>query len=281
MKDYLLLPTFALFAMVVCAPTDVFALFINEIRVDQPGSDVNEYFELAGTPGESLNGLSYLALGDRRADEGSGVVEAVIDLDGLLMPASGYLLVAESTFSLATADHTMVLSFENLDNVTHLLVAGFSGSLHADLDANDDGLLDTLPWTTLIDSVALVDELGGGEQVYSDNRVGPVTGGAPFHIYRSPDGVGAFIAGNSVPGLSNETPGAANSGQTVPEPTALLLTALGLLFMRFWRTSRTLSAFAFLLNLSLWNMPLRWSKAVCCAAINAFSLMWSWRMAVS
>ncbi|HEC20550.1 MAG TPA: hypothetical protein ENI97_14630, partial [Gammaproteobacteria bacterium] len=39
------------------------AILINEIRIDQPGPDRDEYFELAGIAGESLDGLSYLVLG--------------------------------------------------------------------------------------------------------------------------------------------------------------------------------------------------------------------------
>ena len=40
-------------------------IFINEIRIDPPGSDTeNEYFELTGTPGASLNTLTYIVIGD-------------------------------------------------------------------------------------------------------------------------------------------------------------------------------------------------------------------------
>ena len=51
---------------------------INEVRIDQSGSDADEYFELAGPAGQSLTGLSYIVLGDSSA--GSGSVEAVVTL---------------------------------------------------------------------------------------------------------------------------------------------------------------------------------------------------------
>ena len=56
---------------------------ISEIRIDHPGTDVDEYFELAGTPGESLAGLTYIVIGD--SSGGSGCIEASIDLTGYLI----------------------------------------------------------------------------------------------------------------------------------------------------------------------------------------------------
>lgn len=37
---------------------------INEIRIVQPGTDTDEYFELQGTPGYDLDDVWYLVLGD-------------------------------------------------------------------------------------------------------------------------------------------------------------------------------------------------------------------------
>lgn len=48
------------------------SVLINEIRVDQPANDNDEYFELYGSSGTSLNGLAYLVIGD--GPGGSGVV---------------------------------------------------------------------------------------------------------------------------------------------------------------------------------------------------------------
>ncbi|MBN1813307.1 MAG: hypothetical protein JXA14_15840, partial [Anaerolineae bacterium] len=91
-------------------------VIINEIRVDQTGADNDEYFELAGSSGTSLDNLTYLVIGDGTG--GSGVIEAVIELTGTTIPADGYFLAVESTFSLGgTADLTTSLNFENSDNV--------------------------------------------------------------------------------------------------------------------------------------------------------------------
>ncbi len=99
---------------------------INEIRIDQGGSDNDEYFELKGGSGTSLDGLTYLVIGDGTV--GSGVVEAVVDLTGSVISGGNFFVAAEATFSLATADLTTSLNFENSDNVTHLLVYGFTGA---------------------------------------------------------------------------------------------------------------------------------------------------------
>ena len=37
---------------------------LSEIRIDQPSTDNDEYFELAGTPDAALDALTYLVIGD-------------------------------------------------------------------------------------------------------------------------------------------------------------------------------------------------------------------------
>lgn len=128
---------------------------LSEFRIDQPGAnDDDEYFEIAGIPGTDLSNLTLIVLGDGTG--GSGVVEDVLNLNGQTIPADGYFLGAMSTFTLGTPDFVTNLNFENSDNVTFLLVQGFSGALGNDLDTNDDGVLDLMPWATIIDAVALI-----------------------------------------------------------------------------------------------------------------------------
>ena len=180
---------------------DTTEIQINEIRTDQPGANTDHYFELSGTPGSTLDGVAYLVLGDGLVDTdgdgiaetngGSGVVEAVVDLSGNGFDQDGLFVVAESTFSLGEADLIAPLNFENNDNVTHLLVHGLTsdaiaGLLNTDLDTDDDGVLDSVPWTRLFDSVALVQSPTLGEQVYSDTTVGPDVFLAPNHVFRTP-----------------------------------------------------------------------------------------------
>ena len=63
-------------------------LRINEIRVDQSGSDIDEYFELFGGANDSLDALTYIVIGDGVG--GSGVVDTAISLSGQTLDASGF-----------------------------------------------------------------------------------------------------------------------------------------------------------------------------------------------
>ena len=156
---------------------------INEIRIDQPSTDNDEYFELVGPAGQDLTGLTYVVIGDGAATAGSGVIEAVVDLAGESVDSAGFFVAAEGTFTLGTANSTGNLNFENSDNVTHLLVEGFSGADGDDLDTDDDGILDTTPWTNVVDSVALIETVGSGELVYSSTQVGPDGSFVPGHVF--------------------------------------------------------------------------------------------------
>ncbi|HMN95261.1 MAG TPA: hypothetical protein PKC43_03490 [Phycisphaerales bacterium] len=197
------------------------AIQINEIRIDQPGVDNDEYFEIVGPPGTSLDGVSYIVIGDGAAALGSGVIEAVIDLTGQVIPASGFFVVAESTFTLGTADLVVGatgLNFENSDNVTHLLVFNFTGANGQDLDADDDGTLDATPWQSIIDSVGVIGPnypptAPGQEWVYSPTIVGPDVNEngtfVPGHIYRCSNG-GEWRIGPFDVAIGLDSPGATN-----------------------------------------------------------------------
>ncbi|MGE4619686.1 MAG: hypothetical protein AAEJ04_07760, partial [Planctomycetota bacterium] len=186
---------------------------INEIRTDQPSTDNDEYFELSGPPSSSLTGLTYLVIGDGCCQ--SGTVEAAINLFNQTIPASGLFVAAESTFTIGTADLTTDLPFENNDNVTHMLVTGFTGAVADDLDTNDDGTFDIEPWTAVVDSIALVEDIGpplpaGQEHVYGPTTIGPDGTLVPRHIVRCPDGTGNWeILPDS--DLTLDTPGSNNS----------------------------------------------------------------------
>lgn len=194
----------------------VLAVVINEIRIDQPGSDLDEYFELAGIANESLDNLTYLVIGDGAG--GSGSIEAVIPLQGLALEANGFFTVSENSFTLANSHHNSNLNFENSDNVTHMLVADFSGNNGDDLDINDDGVLDFKPWSSIIDSVALIESHTFGEKVYSNTVIGPDGNFVPAHIYRQDDIQGVWVIGTFDPIGGNDTPGYSNSSTPPPPP---------------------------------------------------------------
>ena len=183
---------------------------ISEVRVDMPGADDNEYFELEGPPGTLLNGYTYIVLGDGNDPLDVGVIETVVSLDGVVIPASGYLLVAEPTFTLATPDFITLpnaLNFENSDNVTHMLVRGFTGALGDDLHTGTSCVLDATPWTAVVDAVGL----RGPDTtcIFADEYTGPDGAFTVAHAYRcAPEGdwtKGAFSIE-----YSGDTPGAAN-----------------------------------------------------------------------
>lgn len=204
-----LLPVLLLAGLLILTP--VLAandITISEIRIDQPGSDTEEFVELAGAPGTALDGLTYLVIGDGAG--GSGTLEAAIDLSGKTIPARGFFVMAETGFTLGTADFTTALNFENEDNVTHLLVSGFSGTLGADLDTNDDGVLDDTPWTEQLDRIAVIAEENPPSTTefhYGPPSVGPDGSSAPGYVFRCDDGwrVGPFdvAAGRDTPGAAN------------------------------------------------------------------------------
>ena len=200
------------------APGDVPEVLLSEVRIDQPSDDNDEFFELAAVAGTSLDGLTYLVIGDGTG--GSGVIEAVVDLSGQTVPSSGLFVAAESTFTLGTADLTTSLNFENSDNVTHLLVNDFTGANGDDLDTDDNGVLDTTPWSSVLDSVALVETVGSGELVYSTTTVGPDGTFVPSHAYVCDTwAIGSFATG------TDDTPGTANTC-TAPSSCGLPFTPI-------------------------------------------------------
>jgi len=193
---------------------------INEIRIDQPGEDLSEYFELKGAPLTSLDDLTYIVIGDGAGAAASGVIEVVVSLAGQSINGSGFLLVTEPTFKLSGTVDLVVpgtngINFENADNVTHLIVRNFTGALNDDLDLENDGVLDSTPWDAIVDSIALVNTTqpapSSGADWWYGPRIGPDGGGTPGQIYRCwPQGywqLGTFevLGGVDSPGAVNPT----------------------------------------------------------------------------
>ena len=183
----------------VDVPADV---YINEVRRDEPGSsDNNDYVEVRGPSGQSMDGISLIIIGDGAG--GSGVVEEVIDLSGLVVGSDGALLICAETFTLAPIALADLIpeggvNLENSDNITLALVTNFTGSLDQDLDTDDDGTLDATPWLGVVDAVGSVENTDtpptGTEWSYATSLggedIGPDTTFAPAHIWRCPDSLG-------------------------------------------------------------------------------------------
>jgi hypothetical protein len=238
-------------------------LRISELRIDEPGTDVNEYFELQGTPGMSLDDIWYLVIGDHSnfgtgaadlPNYRSGVVEFAVDLTGLTIPDSGYFLVATTTINLVpttAVDYLLTqgaLIFENSDNVTHVLVRGYTGievldpadqlgTKAVNLDPNNDGtLVDPLPWAETIDAIGLVklpnsvvDPLTSQEEFTYGAALGFVDIGpdgsfVPSHVFRGAND-GEWNVGTFAVAGGKDTPGAANALSPV-EPIIARLSPL-------------------------------------------------------
>ena len=198
---------FAVFCLALI-PVLASAIVINEIRIDQGGTDYDEYFELFGTPGESLDGLTYVVIGDGAT--GSGTVEAAVDLTGLVIAADGYFLASEASWTSSCGDApdlTTSMSFENSDNVTHLLVTGWTGAIADDIDGDDDGVIDNPLWTGVVDCLALIESVGSGDLLYCTTGLGPDGSYVPAHAVRC----GTFWKIGDFTMCTYDTPGMSNA----------------------------------------------------------------------
>lgn len=198
---------------------------INEIRTDDPGNpDTDEYFELRGPPGGSLAGLTYIVIGDASAGA-CGVIESVVDLGAWSLQADGLLCLRNSNFTgtplLTGYDGAVPMAFENSDNVTHMLISGFTGALGQDLDTNDDGVLDVTPWTAVVDCLGLDEGTAPNcvtdERLYCGTRIGPDGTFVPSHVYRYGD-TQVWAMGMYQPVGTTDTPGEPNFTQFSPPP---------------------------------------------------------------
>ena len=183
---------------------------ISEVRIDQPGPDRDEFFELSGQPGSSLDGLVYLVVGDGDDAAGCGVIEELVRLDGQRLDDQGLFCVAEPLAG-GYVHLRRELNFENNDSVSHLLVRGARVALGDDLDRDDDGRLDRTPWDRLVDAIALREGVAascsGDEHVYAATSLAPERGFVAGHAYRCQ---GRWYSGEfDWPGLS--TPGLPNT----------------------------------------------------------------------
>jgi predicted extracellular nuclease len=199
---------------------------LNEFVFNHTGADIREFVEVFADANTDLSGLSILQLeGD---GTGPGVVDTVLPVG--TTDANGFWV---SSF-LSNA-------FEN-GTVTLLLADGFSGAAGTDLDTDNDGVLDSTPWTSLIDDVA-VDDAGAGDRTYSSSVLTPGFGGGSFSVggaSRIPNGAdtGAVddwvrndFDGAGLPGFTGtpdvgeslNTPGAVNVLITPPPPPVLTI----------------------------------------------------------
>lgn len=158
------------------------AVFYNPTGAD----DGKEYFEIQHTPSTALTGLTLLVIeGD---GSGAGVLDKAISLGAHSTGSNGILLWRDNATVLTPAPSaatTLVVSdfapdLENGTN-TYLLVSGFTGTQGTDYDANNDGVLDSTPWTSVQSAVSVTDG-GSSDHMYAGAFSGvdlPNTFGTP------------------------------------------------------------------------------------------------------
>jgi predicted extracellular nuclease len=147
---------------------------INEFSASTTGTDV-EYVEIFGEPNTNYSALTILEI---EGDSGTtlGVIDEVIAVG--TTDTNGFYL----------AD----LAANTLENgtITILLVENFTGAFEDDLDTNDDGIFDSTPWDSIVDSVS-VNDGGTGDITYGEPVLTVSYDGlsfAPGGASRIPDG---------------------------------------------------------------------------------------------
>ncbi|PWJ22149.1 endonuclease/exonuclease/phosphatase family protein [Jannaschia seohaensis] len=189
------------------------AVAINEYRISSLGGAAADFVELLTAPGASLDGLTLLAISGEFAP---GQIDRAIDLSGAVADDAGFVLITDDTNAALEAGDVAVPGFGLFGSPqTFLVVEGFTGAQGDDLDTNNDGTLDTVPWDAVVAEVSGVDGDSTPDFSYSDTIVaadGPFSAAGAARI---PDGTGEFTA-LAFGDPSADTPGSTN---TPEEPT--------------------------------------------------------------
>jgi endonuclease I len=185
-------------------PVSATAQTLNEVVADHAGADTEELVEIFGDPDTAFTDYWVLAV------DGTGLTDAAIQAG--TTDAQGFWVSSLGAEALSD------------DTLTFLLVEAWSGTLGEDLDTDDDGTLDVLPWTALVDDLAFG---RGAGLIYSTSDVGDVGGASRIPNgqdqdqaadWQANDFDGAGLDGfGGVPGQGEawNTPGAVNRTNAV------------------------------------------------------------------
>ncbi|MEO1653847.1 MAG: hypothetical protein AAFU64_09895, partial [Bacteroidota bacterium] len=170
---------------------------VNELRISSPGNsdDESNFVEFFADPGFRFRDLALVVLS---GEFEPGKVDFAFDLKDLQANEAGFGLLANP--GLRTVIDQAKLGPKDLRRnfdffgspTTFLLVEGFTGAAEQDLDIDNDGNLDALPWTRVVDGVSLIDGDDKTDYSYSPLIIGPIGNFAPAGIARIPDGQGNF-----------------------------------------------------------------------------------------
>ena len=186
---------------------------INEFVFNHTGADSDEFIEVFFTPNTDLSSYWLVIL------EGDNNAPGVIDF----------------ATQLGTTDenglYTLPFASNQFENGTQslLLVSNFTGIKGTDLDANDDGVLETTPWDEIADAVA-VNDGGTADQNYAEVVLTPgydgqsvTVGGASripngLNTNNPSDWVRNSFNGAGLPSFPDAT---ATAGEAINTPGAL------------------------------------------------------------
>ena len=190
---------------------------INELRISHSSldNDSNNFVEIfTGVSVTDLTGLSLVVISEVFEP---GNVDFVLPLDGGSTDADGFHLLHDDGFDVPRYGVDVGDTQANFDffgsAATFFLVEGFYGFQGLDLDPTDFGLLTSMPWTNIVDSVTFDNVDGeaigyGGTIIFSDDE------NSPSGLARRVDGgSGAPNAGFSILEFNEDgqdTPGFTN-----------------------------------------------------------------------
>ncbi len=182
---------------------------LSEIHLNPPGTDQGlEFVELSGTAGLDLSNYTLLVL--EGEGSGAGVIDQAISLSGFSLGSNGLFLQRDGaavldadglTAGVQGPDAGTTLRTQDFSpdiengTETFLLVSGFTGALNADLDTNNDGILDSTPWASVVDGIGYSDD-SGGEFAYA-------AGLGFFDFGITPDAIGGSYSGDALVRGSN------------------------------------------------------------------------------
>ena len=205
------------------ADTTPAVFMINEFVLDQAGTDSGEFVELKGTANTDYSAYTVLQIDGDFSTNPSVDQGAILTIHAVgTTDANGYFLIDPPSNSFQNGTQTL------------LLVREFTGAVNDDIDADDNGTIDTTPWAELVDAVAVFDNrpsvdnmdhtYAGGAVVTKVFGVGnePVEFGGGSRIPDGTDTNGSSDWTSNTPAIDNagivsgealNTPGAANAEQ--------------------------------------------------------------------
>ncbi|MEM8658118.1 MAG: hypothetical protein AAGF22_08470, partial [Pseudomonadota bacterium] len=193
---------------------------INEFRISSSDNgETSNFVELFTDPSASLDGKTLVVLS---GEFDPGQIDFAIDLSDAVTDAEGFVLIANDQNPNLEPSDAGVSGLDFFGSPqSFLIVEGFTGAAGEDLDPDDDGVLDTIPWTEVLDSVAVVDGDGNPDFSFSDTVI-PADGPFPAAAAaRVTDGTGDFA---SLPfnDTVGETPGSTNTPDTAAERVTIM-----------------------------------------------------------